>query len=347
MKEQNYFITGGCGFVGRNTAKRLLKKECSVWVVDNLFTGRMPEEWLDPGYKKIHYKKGILLYKRNNSKLYFIKGDLIQILYNELKTSNNAILPKFKDVFHFASIVVGRSIIEGDPLLISRDLAIDSTFFLWLSRNQKHIKRVLYASSSAAYPTSFQESKTSVSLKESFINFNAKRMGIPDLTYGWSKLTGEYLAKFASSKYNISVACVRPFSGYGEDQEITYPIPAIALRVAKKENPLEVWGNGEQGRDFVYIEDCIDAFFVALKNITDGTAVNIGSGKLTTFNDVLSIFCKLKGYSPDIKHLLNKPTGVAERYADTEKISKMGWYPKVNINEGFGRVLKYAEKNRK
>ncbi|MBU0569602.1 NAD-dependent epimerase/dehydratase family protein, partial [Patescibacteria group bacterium] len=150
---------------------------------------------------------------------------------------------------------------------------------------------------------------------------------------------GEYLARIANKKYGINIACVRPFSGYGEDQEPVYPIPAIARRVAKREDPLSVWGTGKQGRDFVHIDDCIDAFFVALDNISDGSAVNIGSGKLTTFLDVLDIFTAIAGYDPKIKKLLHKPVGVAKGYSNIGKIKRMGWRPKINNRQGFKRVL--------
>jgi nucleoside-diphosphate-sugar epimerase len=84
-------------------------------------------------------------------------------------------------------------------------------------------------------------------------------LGKPDYTYGWSKLTGEYLGRIAVEKYKLKVAVVRPFSGYGEDQEPVYPFPAIALRVAARRNPVIVWGNGLQSRDFVHIDDAVEA----------------------------------------------------------------------------------------
>ncbi|MBE7245467.1 MAG: hypothetical protein INR63_10975, partial [Actinomycetospora chiangmaiensis] len=83
-----------------------------------------------------------------------------------------------------------------------------------------------------------QEGGRSVPLREDFIAFD-KRLGLPDYTYGWSKLTGEYLGRIAVAKYGLSVGVVRPFSGYGEDQDLVYPFPAIALRVAARERPVK------------------------------------------------------------------------------------------------------------
>ncbi len=110
-------------------------------------------------------------------------------------------------------------------------------------------------SSSAAYPVNLQTSQGAVALKESDIDFE-KNLGTPDMTYGWSKLTGEFLARIAARHYGVKVVCIRPFSGYGEDQDLTYPVPAIAARAARKEDPFEVWGTGKQGRDL--FSSCID-----------------------------------------------------------------------------------------
>ena len=336
-----FLITGGCGFVGRNLAKRLLSKGNEVWIIDNLFTGRLPEEWLGADYKKQKFSKGISLYKDKKSQLYFINADIVNFFIDEVRDTGKSILPKFSDAYHFASVVGGRELIEGDPLLVSKDLAIDSYFFLWASRFLKKHQRILYASSSAIYPVSLQKTNGNV-LKESDVNFKTS-LKMPDMTYGWSKLTGEYLARIANKKYGINVACVRPFSGYGEDQEPVYPIPAIARRVARKENPLSVWGTGKQGRDFVHIDDCIEAFFITLDNISDGSAVNIGSGKLTTFLEVLEIFSSIAGYNPRIKKLIDKPVGVAKRYSNSNKLKRMGWKLKVSMEDGFRRVFNHVE----
>jgi UDP-glucose 4-epimerase len=168
------------------------------------------------------------------------------------------------------------------------------------------------------------------------------------MTYGWSKLTGEYLGQIAAEYYGISVASVRPFSGYGEDQDLSYPIPAIARRAALKENPFEVWGSGKQGRDFVHIDDCIDCIMMAMDNISDGSAINIGSGRLTSFLDIIELMTKFAGYKPTIKPLLDKPVGVHSRYSDMSYVeNQFNWKPKVSLEEGMHRVYEAAKRNQK
>jgi nucleoside-diphosphate-sugar epimerase len=140
---------------------------------------------------------------------------------------------------------------------------------------------------------------------------------------------------------------VRPFSGYGEEQDLTYPVPSIALRAAKRENPLTVWGSGLQGRDFVHIDDCVEAMLRILAKVSDGSAINIGSGRLINFREVATLFARLEGYEAQIKPLEDKPVGVHSRYADISHMkATLGWVPAISVEEGFGRVLRMAHERK-
>jgi nucleoside-diphosphate-sugar epimerase len=141
------------------------------------------------------------------------------------------------------------------------------------------------------------------------------------------------------------VTCIRPFSGYGEDQDLTYPIPAIAARAARQEDPFEVWGSGNQGRDFVHIDDVLDCVEVAMETIHDGTAINIGMGRLSSFREIIEIFCRFAGYQPTIKPLLDKPVGVHSRYCNMDFVKEtLGWEAKISLEEGLRRVYNEAIK---
>lgn len=342
-KSNSYLITGGCGFVGRNLIKKLISQNKNIWVIDDLSIGQHPDIWLNKKFEKINSKKNYIAYSNSRSTIHFVFGDIIDVLSEEADGLPR--LPQFHTVFHFASIVGGREVIDGNPILVGKDLAIDSVFFYWLTKMNREAERVLYASSSAAYPVVLQGSRGHRALKESFINFK-DYIGMPDMTYGWSKLTGEYLSRLASERYSIPIACVRPFSGFGEDQDFSYPIPSIGRRIARRDNPISVWGTGRQGRDFVHIDDCVEAFFVVMKNIKNGGACNIGSGKLTSFIDAIEIFAKLEGYKPGITALRDKPVGVSSRYANTSLLRSFGWSPKISREQGFGRVLEHIKKYR-
>lgn len=340
-----HLVSGACGFVGRNLVKRLLKiNNDRLIIIDDLSTGTHPSTWLpNPASEKFQDFEVF-----ENGRIYFWKGDFRKFVMNlteqpdYLQKKYGFEFEKFSDVFHFAAIVGGRAKIDGDPMMVAIDLAIDAEFFYWVCNHKP--ARVMYPSSSAAYPIGLQTDKGFVALKESDIDFE-NNLGQPDMTYGWSKLTGEYLARISAKHYGVSIACVRPFSGYGEDQELSYPVPAIALRAAKKEDPFEVWGSGKQGRDFVHIDDCIDAILMAMDNISDGSAINIGAGRLFSFLEIIELFTKFAGYKPTIKPLLDKPVGVHARHSDMTYVAeKFGWKPKVSLEEGMRRVYEAALK---
>ncbi len=341
-----HLVSGACGFVGRNMTKRLLNTTPDkVFIVDDLSIGTHPSTWME-NYTSKQYKDLEIIGK--DERIYFWKGDFRNLLFylrenpRYIQEKYDIEFERFSDVFHFAAIVGGRMKIEGDPMMVALDLSIDAEFFYWICQHKP--ERVLYPSSSAAYPISLQTDSEAVALKEGDIDFS-KNLGTPDMTYGWSKLTGEFLAQIAARHYGISVVCIRPFSGYGEDQDLTYPVPAIAARAAKREDPFEVWGSGKQGRDFVHIDDILDFIFVLMDNVKDGSGYNIGSGKLTSFLDLIDVFCEIAGYKPQINPLLDKPVGVHSRYSDMSHVHEtFGWKPKISLKEGMTRVYNMALK---
>lgn len=347
IKSKPCLITGGCGFVGRHLTQRLLRDGREVWLVDDLSVGQHPEEWLGDGFvisdNRIDRRGGeVFEYTResDNATVTFVHCDVRRVFEGTLA---DFVLqaPQFGDVFHLAAVVGGRANIDGNPLAVAMDLALDAGFYNWAVRIRPD--RVLYASSSASYPIDLQTEDNHKALQEAEIQFGG-RLGQPDMTYGWAKLTGEYLGRLAAEHYDLHVACIRPFSGYGEDQDTSYPIPAIAERAAGQENPLVIWGSGDHGRDFVHIDDCIEAMLRTIEKISDGSAVNIGSGRFTSFKEVAALFAKLAGYDPEIKPLVGKPVGVHHRYADPAHMrALLGWEPEISIEEGFARVLETAK----
>jgi nucleoside-diphosphate-sugar epimerase len=340
-KSKPALVTGGCGFVGRNLTRRLLKEGYSLWIVDDCSIGLHCDQWIPGADKKRELAPGVVEY--DNGRVIFVHGDARDFFAgrSDLGPLKE---PFFGDAFHLAAIIGGRAVIDGNPMAVAIDLALDALCFNW-AVNRKP-ERLLYASSSAAYPVDLQGRDGAVALKESDIQFGG-RLGQPDMTYGWSKLTGEYLARIAHGHYGLHTACVRPFSGYGEEQDLSYPVPSIALRAAKRENPIVVWGSGLQGRDFVHIEDCIEAALRILARVNDGSAVNIGSGRLINFREVAGIFVRLEGYEAQVKPLEDKPVGVHSRYADISHMKQvLGWQPAISVEEGFKRVLKAAHERK-
>jgi len=339
-----HLVSGGCGFVGRNMVKRLLNTtNDTIFVVDDLSIGTHPSTWLTGFTSTMQDDLEII---GEDKRFLFWKGDFRNFLFfmrdnpRYLQEKYHLDFDKFSDVFHFAAIVGGRLKIDGDPMVVALDLSIDAEFFYWICQHKPG--RVLYPSSSAAYPIDLQTTDGAVALKEGDIDFKSN-LGTPDMTYGWSKLTGEFLAQIAAKYYGVSIVCIRPFSGYGEDQDLSYPVPAIALRAAKREDPFEVWGTGKQGRDFVHIDDVIDFIQILMDNVSDGSAYNIGSGRLLSFIEIIGVFCEIADYKPTIKQLLDKPVGVHSRYANMDYVTqKFGWKPKITVEQGMRRVYNAA-----
>jgi nucleoside-diphosphate-sugar epimerase len=245
---------------------------------------------------------------------------------------------RFDLVIHLAAIVGGRETIENEPLSVATDLSIDSEFFNWVVKTKQ--PRVVYFSSSAAYPVHLQSPELKYRLRESDIDLNDIRL--PDYTYGWSKLTGEYLAKFVREQ-GTKVYVFRPFSGYGADQDLTYPFPSFVNRIKTKVPQFEIWGDGTQVRDFIHMEDIVKAVMTVVDNDIQVDALNLGSGIATSFNELAESMFTISGWVPrdGIKHLLYKPIGVSYRVCDPTLMLSI-YKPKYTLEERIEQILNYT-----
>ena len=227
-------------------------------------------------------------------------------------------------VIHLAAIVGGRESIEGRPLAVADNFSIDSEFFQWCLKTKP--KKVVYFSSSAAYPISLQTPERHVKLSEGMSAWEHARM--PDMTYGASKLIGEYLASFVENVYIF-----RPFSGYGTDQDLNYPFPMYVRRALDVADPFEVWGPGTQTRDFIHIRDIVDAVMAALESPSIGP-VNLGWGRSTSFLELAQMCMKAVGYEGEIVTRPEKPVGCMHRVSDNSKMLSF-YQPKITLEEGI------------
>ena len=319
-------VTGGAGFVGRHCIKYLLEKGHKVFCVDNLvkYTGAInPKDgWMD--YSPFDFDSFV-----------FFKQDCRDFFKDNKDTD-------FDYVFHLAAIVGGRLMIENNPLSVADDLSIDSELWQWVSETRP--KKTICFSSSAAYPIKYQTEHNYKLLKESLIRFNSS-IGLPDMSYGWAKLTHEYLAKLAYEKNGISSVVYRPFSGYGSDQDMSYPFPSICKRVLKNigAKTVNVWGNGLQMRDFIHIDDCVEGIISTMDKINDGSALNLSTGIYTNFIELASSASDIVGYKPLVKGLSNKPSGVFARAGDVSKQKQFGFNYKISLRQGLKKCLNYLD----
>jgi nucleoside-diphosphate-sugar epimerase len=238
---------------------------------------------------------------------------------------------QFDIVIHLAAIVGGRMTIEGNPLSVASDLAIDADMFQWALRTRP--KHIVYFSSSAAYPIFLQKLAYQQKLRE--IDINLEHIRTPDFTYGWAKLSGEMLASYARAE-GLKVTVLRPFSGYGADQALDYPFPSFIERAKRKADPFEVWGRGTQVRDFVHIDDVVGATFAAV--INDVAVMNICSGRPTSFIELAEMVMLQANYLAPIKNNLDAPIGVEYRVGDTSRMFQV-YEPKISLEEGIALAL--------
>ncbi len=318
-------VTGGAGFVGRHLVRRLLERGDEVHCVDRvvpLTGGLMPEKWP-------------LFEPRDHRNFHFYHEDCRDYFKRVSDTD-------FDYCFHLAAMVGGREMIENQPLVVADDLSIDAEYWQWAAR-VKPRKSVCF-SSSAVYPVKYQRDKEYQLLKEEMVSFE-EDIGMPDMSYGWAKLTCEYLARLAYAKHGLKSVTYRPFSGYGEDQDDSYPFPAICRRVLANRGAsrIMVWGSGRQMRDFIHIEDCIEGVLATMDKIDDASAVNLSTGIYTSFIDFAKMAAESCGFDPEVYGASAKPEGVFARAGDPARLKKLGFEPRIDFRSGVETALKYYQ----
>lgn len=236
---------------------------------------------------------------------------------------------RYDIVLHFAAIVGGRDTIDNHPLSVAQTLALDAALFDYAVRVKP--AHVLYPSSSAAYPVSLQHFDRHRRLRESDINLHLP--ALPDAMYGWVKLTGEQMAARAR-QCGANIHVIRPMSGYGTDQDTSYPFGAFLDRARRKVDPFPIWGTGLQVRDWVHVDDIMDTI-VAVIDQDVSHPVNVGTGIPTDFLTLARLVTQAHGYYPQLDPQPTRPTGVAWRVAD---ITNQVHAPRIGLVDGIKRT---------
>lgn len=323
-------ITGAAGFVGRHMTRRFLQMGDEVHAVDNI----VPlGGGIDP------YKGWPLFNPLDYSSFHFYR-EHCRDFFSRVSDDD------FDYCFHLAAIVGGREVIENNPLAVAEDLSIDAEYWRWAVKTRP--RKTACFSSSAVYPIKYQRQTSYQLLKEDMIDFDGD-IGMPDMTYGWAKLTCEYLARLAYEKHGLKSIVYRPFSGYGEDQDDAYPFPSICKRAIANQglSVLTVWGTGDQMRDFIHVEDCVDGILQTIALIDNAGAVNLSTGIFTSFKEFARLAADVCGYSPDVIGLSDKPSGVFARAGDIKKQKKLGFNYKIDFRSGVERAIEYYSQNMK
>lgn len=242
-------------------------------------------------------------------------------------------------VVHAAASAPHRAAIDGEPQHMARNLMLDAALFDWAVRTGQN--RVLYLSSSAAYPIALQRDGQCGRLAEDAIDV---RWGVsePDSVYGWTKLTGERMAAEAR-KAGVPVTVVRPFSGYGEDQSENFPFRALVERARRREDPFVIWGDGNQVRDWIHIDDVAAGAMAVvgaqiMLEADPAEPVNLCTGVGWSMAELAHLACDQVGYQPTFQYLEEKPGGVAYRVGDPTRFLQY-YRPSVRLPMGVARAL--------
>lgn len=257
------------------------------------------------------------------------------VRYGDARAFFSTTSARYDLVVHAAAVEPHRSAIDNSPLTVGAgNLELDAAMFQWAARTKPG--RIVYLSSSAAYPVALQDQAAWGRLRENDVDHADPALA--DAMYGHLKLMGEQLAA-AYRQQGGTVTVVRPFSGYGEDQDDRFPFGAFRARALRRDDPFEVWGDGEQVRDWVHVDDVVGAILACYEHGIDGP-VNLCTGRPTSFNELATLFMVASGYCPQIKHITDAPRGVAYRVGDPTLLNTF-YECRVSIEEGVRRTLTY------
>lgn len=309
MTKIRYLVTGGAGFIGSHIAKTLLKQGESVRIYDNLITGR---------------QSNLDVLQQYGKQVEIIKGDIRDMAAVREAVSGTEV------VFHQAALAsVPRSI--SDPIN-SLEININGTQNILLAARDAGVRRVVYASSSSAYGDTPTLPK------------HEDMPTAPMSPYAVQKLTGEQLCGVFTRIYGLETVALRYFNVFGPRQDPTSEyaavIPRFLTALLEGRRPI-VFGDGEQRRDFTYIDNVVQANLLAATSPEAiGATMNIGCGKLISLNDVLALAGELLHQQVNAEYRDPRPGDIRDSLADITKAKRLlGYTPKVDFREGLAYTL--------
>ncbi len=312
FKDANVLVTGGTGFIGTNLIIRLLSLGANVT-------------------STFHEKVPLV----EDRRIKYIRCNLLN-MYDCKRVTKN-----IDYVFMCAANTSGAAVIKSTPLVHVTPNIIMNSQMLEASYTN-NVKKFIFISSSAAYPPS---GNTPIMEHEMF---NAD----PYDTYygvGWMKRYTEILCKLYSEKLKnpIKTLVIRPSNIYGTydkfDLSTSHVMAATIRKVIERHNPIEIWGSGNDIRDFIYIDDFIDGLLLATEKINKFDAINIASGTGYSVNDILKIALDIENYNNvNIIYNNSKPSMIPIMLISTKKAENLlEFKAKIDIKEGIKRTIEW------
>ena len=315
LKNKNILVLGGSGFIGSNLINALTE-----------FSSNLKGTYLNNKPRII------------NPDIEWIKADLTNP--NVYKNLINNI----DYVFISAAYTRGASVMVNSPMdLVTQNIVMNSYIFDQCYKN--NIEKLLFISSSVVYP----EKENNSMVETQSMTGNPPNIYFP---VGWMKRYSELLSRTYSEniKDGFKTVIIRPSNIYGPydnfDPEESHVIPSLIRRVVNKEKPFEIWGNGKDQRDFIYIDDFIDGVINSFNTNFKYTELNLSANKNFSINDVLNTLFKIEDYYPKVKYDLSKPQTIKSRHISNEKASKLiAFNPKINLLNGLTKTIEWYKQN--
>jgi nucleoside-diphosphate-sugar epimerase len=306
-----YLVTGGAGFIGSHLVERLVKNGGRVRVLDNFITGK--RENLAPFTGKID----------------LVEGDMADPAVCQRACSGVRV------VFHEAALPsVPKSV--ADP--VASHLAnIQGTFNLLIGAKDAKVQRFVYAGSSSAYGES-----------ETLPKVESMASG-PLSPYAVQKLTGEFYCTVFARCYGLQTLTIRYFNVFGprQDPKSQYAAAIPAFITAILENrPPTVYGDGEQTRDFTYIDNVVEANLLAVKaRATRGEVINVACGESISINAIIKEINAALGKNVQPHYVAPRPGDIKHSWADISLASKViGFKPIVSFRDGLKKAIDWYSK---
>jgi nucleoside-diphosphate-sugar epimerase len=328
-KDKNVLVTGGASFIGSHLVDRLVSLGGNVTVVDDLSSGNM--ENLSESFSRIK----------------FIKKDLEYIE----KSESRAIFRDQNVVFHLAAVHGGRGYIQTHPADVCSNLSIDHHVFESAANAEGSIENLVFASTACVYPPAMQEkigSDYKLSEKDSDPTKLDGYMSA-DIEYGWGKLMSEIQLNSFVKQYGMKACPVRFVTAYGPRENETHAIIALIYKAMKKMDPYPIWGDGQQERDFTYVDDIANGTVLASESVFNGTPINLGTGQKHKLIDVAETIFSILDWKPtNIKFEPSMPVGPYSRALDTKRAKDLlGWQAKFSLEEGLRKtIVWYKQKDK-
>ena len=310
FSSRTFLVTGGGGFIGSHLTEALVQRGAAVRVLDSFATGRR---------ENLAHLSG---------RIELVEGDI-----RDNETLRRA-CAGIDTVFHQAAIPsVPRSITEPE---LNHDVNINGTLNLLLAARDAGVRRLVYAASSSAYG----EIGTSAKVEDQLPN--------PLSPYAVAKLAGEYYCQVFSREYGLETVSLRYFNIFGPRQDPSSPYSGVISKFVTtllNRQPPTIHGDGEQSRDFTYVDNVVDANIRAADSpAAVGAVINVGTGQRITLNQLLAELQQVMGTSID--PLYDAPRGgdVRHSLADLTRADKLlGYHPLVDLATGLRRTVAWYQ----